>query len=108
LNIGDARLAIFDGDPKIALKLMQSAKTLLNQAGKDAASMGAGWPPPADQDDAALEALLYPRPKPGVEVHPTPDFEWISRLYPLPVRQASALPAASSRPHLTVTPLLFS
>jgi hypothetical protein len=41
LNIGDARLAIFDGDPKIALKLMESAKTLLNQAGKDAASMGA-------------------------------------------------------------------
>src|ERR1700691_3672205 len=40
---------------------------------------GVGWPPPADQDDAALEALLYPRPKPGVEVHPTPDFEWIER-----------------------------
>jgi hypothetical protein len=38
-----------------------------------------GWPPPADKDDAALEALLYPRPKPGVEVHPTPDFEWIER-----------------------------
>jgi hypothetical protein len=40
---------------------------------------GMGWPPPADHDDAALEALLYPRPKPGVEVHPTPDFEWIER-----------------------------
>ena len=40
---------------------------------------GVGWPPPSDQDDAALEALLYPRPKPGVEVHPTPDFEWIER-----------------------------
>ncbi len=40
---------------------------------------GVGWPPPADQDDAALEALLYPRPKPGVEVHPKPDFEWIER-----------------------------
>jgi hypothetical protein len=40
---------------------------------------GVGWPPPAEQDDAALEALLYPRPKPGVEVLPTPDFEWIER-----------------------------
>jgi transposase len=38
-----------------------------------------GWPPPADLDDAALETLLYPRPKPGIEVHPTPDFEWIER-----------------------------
>ena len=35
---------------------------------------GVGWPPPADQDDAALEALLYPRPKPGVEVHPHAGF----------------------------------
>ena len=41
LNIGDARLAIFNGDPTIAVKLMESAKTLLTQAGKDAASMGA-------------------------------------------------------------------
>src|SRR3984893_5722312 len=38
---------------------------------------GVGWPPPSDQNDAALEALLYPRSKPGVEVHPKPDFEWI-------------------------------
>jgi transposase len=40
---------------------------------------GIGWPVPVELDDAALEALLYPRPKPGVEVHPTPDFEWIER-----------------------------
>ena len=40
---------------------------------------GVGWPLPAEQDDAALEALLYPRPKPGIEVLPTPDFEWIER-----------------------------
>jgi hypothetical protein len=44
LNIGDARLAIFNGDPKIAMKLMESAKTLLTQAGKDAASMGGEGP----------------------------------------------------------------
>jgi transposase len=40
---------------------------------------GVDWPLPADKDDAALEALLYPRPKPGIEVHPRPDFEWIER-----------------------------
>jgi transposase len=40
---------------------------------------GVGWPLPTEQDDAALEALLYPRPKPGIEVLPTPDFEWIER-----------------------------
>jgi len=36
MNIGDARLAIFDGDPKIAMKLMESAKALLAQADKEA------------------------------------------------------------------------
>ena len=40
---------------------------------------GIGWPVPVDLDDAALEALLYPRPKPGIEVFPAPDFEWIER-----------------------------
>ena len=40
---------------------------------------GVGWPLPAEQDEAALEALLYPRRRPGVEVHPVPDFEWIER-----------------------------
>jgi transposase len=40
---------------------------------------GVGWPVPADQDDAALEGRLYPRAKPGIEVHPRPDFEWIER-----------------------------
>lgn len=39
LNIGDARLAIFNGDPKVAMKLMESAKTLLTRADKDAAAM---------------------------------------------------------------------
>jgi hypothetical protein len=39
-NIGDARLAIFNGDPEVAMKLMESAKTFLAQAGKDAPSMG--------------------------------------------------------------------
>jgi hypothetical protein len=38
-----------------------------------------GLAAPADQEDAALETLLYPRPKLGVEVHPTPDVEWIKR-----------------------------
>ena len=37
------------------------------------------WPLPAEQDEGALEALLYPRRQPGIEVHPTPDFEWIER-----------------------------
>ena len=37
------------------------------------------WPLAADQDEAALEALLYPRRPPGVEVHPAPDFEWVER-----------------------------
>ena len=40
---------------------------------------GVAWPLAADQDEAALEALLYPRRQPGVEVHPAPDFEWIER-----------------------------
>jgi len=37
------------------------------------------WPLAADQDEGALEALLYPRRQPGIEVHPVPDFEWIER-----------------------------
>ena len=40
---------------------------------------GVSWPLPAELDDAALEARLYPRRPPGVEVHPSPDFEWIER-----------------------------
>ena len=40
---------------------------------------GVAWPLRADQDEASLEALLYPRRSPGVEVHPTPDFEWVER-----------------------------
>jgi hypothetical protein len=35
VNIGDARLAIFNGDPKSAMKLMESAKTFLAQADKE-------------------------------------------------------------------------
>ena len=33
----------------------------------------------ARSGQAALEALLYPRRSPGVEVHPRPDFEWVER-----------------------------
>lgn len=40
---------------------------------------GVGWPLPVEQDDAALEALLYPRRPPGIEVHPAPDYEWVER-----------------------------
>ena len=40
---------------------------------------GVSWPLSPDQDEATLEALLYPRRSPGVEVHPTPDFEWVER-----------------------------
>jgi hypothetical protein len=40
---------------------------------------GIGWPLPVEQDDAALEARLYPRRQPGVEVHPAPDCAWIER-----------------------------
>jgi hypothetical protein len=36
LDIGDARLAIFSGEPKTAVKLMESAKTSLSRAAKDA------------------------------------------------------------------------
>src|SRR6516162_776961 len=39
---------------------------------------GISWPVPADIDDAGLDARLYPR-RPGVEVQPPPDFEWIAR-----------------------------
>jgi hypothetical protein len=42
MNIGDARLAIFDGDPTVALKLMESAKRLLAQADKDMAPTANG------------------------------------------------------------------
>jgi transposase len=40
---------------------------------------GIGWPVPPEMDDAALDALLYPRRPPGIEVHPAPDFAWIER-----------------------------
>jgi transposase len=40
---------------------------------------GVAWPLRPDQDEASLEGLLYPRRPPGVEVHPTPDFEWVER-----------------------------
>jgi transposase len=40
---------------------------------------GVVWPLSAEQDDAALEALLYPRPRPGITVQPTPDYEWVER-----------------------------
>lgn len=40
---------------------------------------GIGWPVPEGMDEAALEERLYPRRPPGVEVHPSPDFEWIER-----------------------------
>ena len=40
---------------------------------------GIGWPVPAELDDAALDALLYPRRPPGIEVPPMPDFAWIER-----------------------------
>jgi transposase len=38
---------------------------------------GVGWPPPAELDDAQLEALLFPRAAPHVERHATPDFAHI-------------------------------
>lgn len=40
---------------------------------------GVAWPLSPGQDEAALEALLYPRRPPGVAVQPTPDFEWVER-----------------------------
>ena len=40
---------------------------------------GISWPLRVDQDDAGLEALLYPQRRPGIEVHPAPDFTWIER-----------------------------
>jgi transposase len=40
---------------------------------------GISWPLRAQQDDAGLEALLYPQRRPGIEVHPAPDFAWIER-----------------------------
>ncbi len=44
LNIGDARLAIFNGDPGAAMKHMASAKAFLAQADKDAASISGTAP----------------------------------------------------------------
>src|ERR1700693_497429 len=40
---------------------------------------GISWPLPAGEDDTALEALLYPRRPPGIEVHPAPDYAWVER-----------------------------
>jgi hypothetical protein len=40
---------------------------------------GVSWPVPPEQDDAVLDALLYPRPRPGVVGEPIPDFEWVER-----------------------------
>jgi hypothetical protein len=40
---------------------------------------GISWPLPPQQDEATLEALLYPRRPPGVEVHPTPDLNGSSK-----------------------------
>ncbi len=39
MNIADARLAIFDGDPKVAMKLMESARSNITLAEKDVPSM---------------------------------------------------------------------
>jgi transposase len=40
---------------------------------------GISWPMPPELDEGELEERLYPRRPPGIEVHPTPDFEWIQR-----------------------------
>ncbi len=40
---------------------------------------GVSWPLAPDQDEARLEALLYPRRPPGVSVQPMPDYEWVER-----------------------------
>jgi len=40
---------------------------------------GISWPLAAEQDEAGLEARLYPRRPPGIEVHPAPDYAWIER-----------------------------
>jgi hypothetical protein len=40
---------------------------------------GIGWPLPAEKDGAGLEALLFPRRQPDVEVQPAPDYAWIER-----------------------------
>jgi transposase len=40
---------------------------------------GLSWPLQLEQDDAALEARLYPVRVVGTEVHPTPDYAWVER-----------------------------
>ena len=44
-----------------------------------AEAAGVSWPLSAEHDEGTLEELLYPRRPPGLEVQPTPDFEWIER-----------------------------
>jgi hypothetical protein len=44
VDIDDARLAIFNGDPKVAMKLMEAAKSSLVQADKDVHSVNESAP----------------------------------------------------------------
>jgi transposase len=44
-----------------------------------AGKVGLSWPLQLEQDDAALEARLYPVRVVGTEVHPTPDYAWVER-----------------------------
>jgi hypothetical protein len=59
MNIGDARLAIFNGEPKTAMKLMESAKTFLAQADKDAPSTGRVTP--ADKANPGTINTMSPK-----------------------------------------------
>jgi hypothetical protein len=59
MNIGDARLAIFNGEPKTAMKLMESAKTFLAQADKDAPSTGGVTP--ADKANPGAMNTMGPK-----------------------------------------------
>ncbi len=77
MDIGDARLAIFDGNPKMAMKMMEMAKTYLSQADKDASSMNAATP----SENA----------KPGVNAKPGATNEANPRIRSVPVDGQLAL-----------------
>jgi len=53
------------------------ARSTVQTALQRMAAAGLSWPWPAELDEAAIEARLYPQQAPAAATLPVPDFEWI-------------------------------
>lgn len=54
-----------------------AARSTVQTALERMATAGLSWPWPAELDDAAVEARLYPRKSGPAAIEPLPDFEWM-------------------------------